>query len=179
MNNFFISDTHFFHDNTWLKFKRADGTPLRNFSATWEMNEYMIEKWNSVVKQGDKVNHLGDVTFRYDRPFKELMSRLNGHKRLLLGNHDKIKGTCLLDYFEKVDLWKGFKLKGDLKKYSFTCSHIPLILSSLRDGKFNVHGHTHASCLEDKHYINVSVEVRDYTPVHLDQIIEEIKKRGD
>jgi calcineurin-like phosphoesterase family protein len=167
---FFIGDTHFFHGNTWLKFKRDDGTPLRPFSSTHEMNEYMIDKWNSVVKEQDYVYHMGDVTFRYDGAFVALMQRLKGRKRLILGNHDRIKGTKLLDFFEKLDLWKGFK------EFDFTCSHIPLKLDSLRDGHFNVHGHVHQNSLSDPHYINVSVEVRDYTPVHLDTILEEIKK---
>jgi calcineurin-like phosphoesterase family protein len=81
-----------------------------------------------------------------------------------------MKGTKLFDYFEKVDLWKGFK------EYDFTMSHIPLRLDSLRNGRFNVHGHTHQNSMPDSHYINVCVEVRNYTPVHLDTILAEIAK---
>lgn len=147
---------------------------MRPFTSNDEMHEYMVEKWNSVVKENDNVYHLGDVTFAYHYSFKELMGRLKGRKRLILGNHDKIKGTCLMDYFEKVELWKGFHFKD--KRPSFTASHMPLRLESLRDGGFNVHGHTHNSSLDDPHYINVSVEVRDYTPVHLDQIHAEMHK---
>jgi calcineurin-like phosphoesterase family protein len=168
-NKFFTSDTHFFHANI-LKFLNDDGTRLRHeFGSVEEMHEVMIERWNAVVKQADKVYHLGDVTFRYDKPFRELMHRLNGKKGLLLGNHDRIKGTCLLDYFEKLELWKGFH------EHDFTCSHIPLRLDSLRDGRFNVHGHTHRRTLDDPHYINVSVEPRNYTPVALETILAEIK----
>lgn len=60
----------------------------------------------------------------------------------------------------------------------FTCSHIPLRLESLRDGKVNVHGHIHQNLMKEKGYINVCVEVRDYTPVHMDQIITEVKKQS-
>lgn len=166
---FFISDTHFFHANI-LKFTGDNGKPIRSFNSLEEMHEYMIQKWNSVVKTHDYVYHLGDVTFRYDRDFNTLMSRLNGQKRLILGNHDKIKGTNLMDWFQKVDLWKGFK------EFNFTASHIPLRLESLRDGAFNVHGHIHQNNMEDGHYINVSVEVRDYTPVHIEEIGKEIEQ---
>lgn len=166
---FFISDTHFFHANI-LKFVDDNGQFCRQFNDIDEMNEKMVEKWNSVVKDGDYVYHLGDVTFNYDRPFRSLMSRLKGKKRLILGNHDKIKGTVLLDYFEKVDLWKGFK------EGNFTCTHIPIMLPSLRDGAFNVHGHIHQNVMDDPHYINVCVEQRNYTPVHMDTILAEIKK---
>lgn len=164
----FISDTHFFHENI-LKFKGNDGNVIRAFNDITEMNEYIIRKWNNTVAQNDKVYHLGDVTFKYGREFNELMSRLNGQKRLILGNHDKIKGTDLMKWFEKVELWKGFK-EGD-----FTATHIPLRLESLRDGKFNVHGHIHQNVMDDPHYINVCVEQWNYTPVNYDEIVKKIK----
>lgn len=167
-DKWFISDTHFFHNNI-LKFTDGNDQCIRQFSSVEEMNEKMVDKWNSVVKDGDNVYHLGDVTFNYDKPFRALMSRLKGRKRLIMGNHDRIKGTVLLDYFEKVDLWKGFKDE------DFTCSHIPLMLTSLRDGHFNVHGHIHQNDMDDPHYINVCVEKRNYTPVNMDTILEEIR----
>lgn len=165
---YFISDTHFFHANI-LKFKNDGGKRLRQFNSLDEMHEYMVEKWNSVVKPQDYVYHLGDVTFQYHKGFNELMSRLNGQKRLIVGNHDKIWNPALQKWFVKADLWKGFH------EHDFTASHMPLSLDSLRDGHFNVHGHTHANVKKDPHYINVCVEVRDYTPVHIDQIAKEIK----
>ncbi len=165
----FISDTHFFHANI-LKFTGDDGKRIRPFDSLEEMHEYMIDKWNSVVKDGDYVYHLGDVTFQYHGAFNNLMSRLKGDKRLIVGNHDKIWNPALQMNFQKVDLWKGFK------EHNFTASHIPLRLESLRDGAFNVHGHIHQNASPTPNHINVSVEVRDYTPVHIDEIGEEIKK---
>lgn len=164
----FIADTHFFHANV-LKFTDKDGKRIRPFSSIDEMHEIIIENWNKVVKPNDYVYHLGDVTFQYDKPFQELMYRLNGDKRLIVGNHDKLKQEGLLKHFCKVDLWKGFK------EGNFTASHIPMRLDGLRDGAFNVHGHTHQNIMEDKHYINVCVETRDYRPVHLDTILDEIR----
>lgn len=166
---FFISDTHFFHTNI-LKFTGDDGKRIRPFDSLEEMHEYMIAKWNSVVKDQDFVYHLGDVTFQYHGAFNNLMSRLKGQKRLIVGNHDKIWNPALQMAFQKVDLWKGFK------EHNFTASHMPLRLEGLRDGAFNVHGHIHQRMMEDKHYINVSVEVRDYTPVHIDEIGKEIEE---
>ena len=48
----------------------------------------MIENWNSVVKKGDYVYHLGDVFFGSKETFPALWNRLNGSKRLIIGNHD-------------------------------------------------------------------------------------------
>lgn len=168
-DKWFISDHHFFHTNI-LKFEDDNKMKIRPFTSLEDMHEYMIKRWNSVVKDNDNVYHLGDVTFRYDRNFNSLMGNLKGRKRLIIGNHDNVKEQGLVKWFEKVELWKGFKDEG------FTCTHMPHRLESLRDGTFNVHGHTHQNHMEDVHYINVCVEPRDYTPVHMDQILKEIKE---
>jgi len=168
-DKWFISDTHFFHANI-LKFTGDDGKRIRPFNSLDEMHEIMIQNWNSLVDDNDYVYHLGDVTFQYHGPFNNLMSRLKGKKRLIIGNHDKLMNPNLFRWFEKAELWKGFK------EYNFTATHIPLRLESLRDGAFCVHGHIHQNIMEDPHYINVCVEQRNYTPVHIDEIGAEIKK---
>lgn len=168
-DKWFISDTHFFHENM-LKFVDDQGQKIRPFNSINEQHEIMIERWNGLVKDNDYVYHLGDVTFQYNGLFNNLMKRLKGHKRLIVGNHDKIWNPALINNFEKVDLWKGFK------EHNFTATHFPHRLESLRDGEFNVHGHIHKAHMEDLHYINVSVEVRDYYPVNIDTIAAEIEQ---
>lgn len=165
----FWSDPHFFHTNL-LKFMRNDTERLRHFNSLDEMHETLVKNHNDLVGHGDYVYWLGDITFQYHRPFNELMHRFKGDKRLIVGNHDKLKQEGLLSHFSKVMLWHGFKTEG------FTAVHIPLMLSSLRDGKFCVHGHTHHRLLEDPHYINVCVENTKYRPVHMDEILEHIKQ---
>lgn len=165
---FFTSDTHFFHANI-LKFIGTDGHRIRPFDSLEEMHELMVERWNSCVKDNDYVYHLGDVTFQYHGKFNELMSRLKGHKRLCIGNHDKIWNPNLMKWFDKAFYWHGFK------EHNFTATHMPHRLDALRDGAFNVHGHTHQNHMADLHYINVCVEVRGYWPVHIDTIAKEIK----
>lgn len=165
------SDTHFFHANILMFFDK-DGKRIRPFNSLDDMHNTIVKNWNSVVGVNDYVYHLGDVTFQYHKAFTELMHSLNGRKRMLIGNHDKLNKQCfnrLLGCFEKVYFWKGFK------EFGFTMTHIPQRLESLRDGNHNVHGHTHQNSLEDKHYHNVCLEVRNFTPVHFDTLIEEIK----
>ena len=168
-----ISDTHFYHRNTWAMFKKADGSPLRPFNSTEIMNATMFGNWNKVVGPTDYVYHLGDVTFEYSNKFFEQFMSLNGQKRLIVGNHDKLKEKSFINMFAKVELWKGVHENG---KLPWTMSHIPQRLESIRWGNINVHGHTHNVTLADPHYINVCVETRNYTPVHFDTIYEEIKQ---
>lgn len=170
MNIFFTSDLHLFHAN-FLTFEDEDGTRIRPFASVDEMNERIVDGWNSVVRDGDRVYVLGDVTFDYGPEFDKLMSRLRGSKRLIIGNHDQIKGTSLLKHFKKASLWRIFK------EYNFACSHVPLRLDQLRKVAFNVHGHLHQNVLADPHYINVCVEQTNYVPMSLEGIRLVIFKR--
>ena len=175
----FISDTHFNHENI-LKFTyhESDRKIRPGFDNVDHMNEFMIDKWNSVVKPQDKVYHLGDVYFGNQEAAGKIVSRLNGHKRLILGNHDDGKSVVFQKYFDKVQLWRMFKEDGLL----FT--HVPVHPSTLGEDRFdkftgmgkikqrmvNVHGHIHQNPSPDGPYICVCVEQVNYTPVHIDQL---------
>ena len=71
-NIWLISDTHFFHSNI-LKFTDDNGELIRGklFDTVEQMNECMLDNWNSVVKPGDIVYHLGDVMMGNKEEFKK------------------------------------------------------------------------------------------------------------
>lgn len=170
-----FSDTHFWHGNI-LKF--TDGNDplaprIRPFNSLADMHDEIIRKCRDVIGPRDIVHHLGDVTFGY-KPWQleATLGQIPGRKHLYLGNHDKLKGTDLLAYFEKVQLWLP------MRKLRLTLSHIPLRLEELRGGTiYNVHGHTHQRILPHPNYINVCVEHTSYGPIHVDAIMECIKLR--
>ena len=61
-----ISDTHFGHAGV-CNFTESDGvTPLRPWDDPEEMNEALVDNWNSVVNDNDRVYHCGDVVMRRD-----------------------------------------------------------------------------------------------------------------
>jgi len=157
-----VSDTHFGHSNI-LKFKGDDGELIRpNFSSVEEMDEHMIDCYNSVVKDGDIVYHLGDVYFEHGH---RALSKLKGRKRLILGNHDNGKASYLQTNFQKIMMWRMFP------EFGLLLTHVPVHESSLGiKAHKNVHGHIHQRKLADERYINVSVEVINYTPVHIDSL---------
>lgn len=176
-----ISDTHFRHANI-LKFTDSrTGKLVRGdkFSSVDEMDEHMIERWNSVVKQGDIVYHLGDVVIGDQEWFKVNWPQLNGSKRLIVGNHDDIKFLSSGGFFKKVSMWRMFP------EFGLLLSHVPLNINSLyRYGSkddfenpivepelmLNVHGHIHQNPSPEGPYRNVSVEAINYTPVNIEEL---------
>lgn len=156
MNTFVVSDTHFGHANI-LTFVRKDGSRVRNFSSVEEMDEHMVAQWNSVVKPGDKVYHLGDVAMH--GRFLPIVDRLNGTKNLIRGNHDMEDTKKYLKYFKQV--YADRRLDGVI------LSHRPLHPIEVDAHKVNVHGHIHNNIIPElgPFYFNVSVEVINYTPV--------------
>lgn len=174
-NVFVISDTHFGHDNMY-KFTNHDGSRVRHFATAEEADELMIENWNRVVKPDDKVYHLGDVVIARKNLMK-VMPRLNGSKRLIMGNHDIFDvETDYLPHFKKVASYRVFP------KLGIIMSHIPIVMNSERF-KWNLHGHTHCCnahgelASDPPRYFNVSVEKINYTPISLDEIVSILEKR--
>lgn len=175
-----ISDTHFRHANI-LKFTDSTtGALVRGdrFADVDAMDEHMIEQWNSVVKQGDIVYHLGDVVIGDKEWFKTNWPRLNGSKRLIVGNHDDIKFLATGGFFAKVQMWRMFP------EFGLMFSHVPLHESSLyrypsKDSSdstaepvslLNVHGHIHQHSSPPGPYRCVCVEQIDYTPVNIEEL---------
>ena len=150
----FISDTHFGHANI-LNFEPE----LRPFKTIEEHDEFIMEEWNREVKPNDVIYHLGDVAFRDFQIHK--IGFLNGHKRLVMGNHDqyaRLQG--LFEEFIGVKYWKD----------GILLSHIPVNFGQFERFKFNFHGHTHSRCLDDPRYINLSCEQTGCRPINYDEI---------
>jgi calcineurin-like phosphoesterase family protein len=163
-NIFVISDTHFSHQNI-IKFCN------RPFETAKEMNEVMVERWNSVVRPQDKVYHLGDVYMGggFSREYtSKLLSSLNGHKRLILGNHDNGKDQILQRHFDKIDVWRMFP------EFGLLLTHVPVHESTLNNGMgrelLNIHGHTHTKGSPSKDHQSVCVELINYTPVSIEDL---------
>lgn len=129
----------------------------------------MVRKWNSVVTPQDIIYHLGDLTMdRQPRPdFVRLVRSLAGHKRLLLGNHDKWDVRAYREAgFEKVMAYRYIDR-------DTVMSHAPMHPMSVGP-RVNIHGHIHERESPPGRYVNVSVEKWDYTP----QLLSYIKEVG-
>ena len=169
-----ISDTHFCH-NRILEFEKSH----RPFYRIEDHDEALIENWNSVVKPEDKVYHLGDFVFG-KKNVARIASRLNGHKRLILGNHDQYGIELYIPFFEKI--YSSFALSiGNDRKAVLT--HIPVHTEQLaKRFAYNIHGHYHHNFVKnvnyedaDPRYINVSCEQINLTPINWDELMKRMR----
>jgi calcineurin-like phosphoesterase family protein len=162
---FAIGCLHLFHENMT---KWKDGRP--EFKDAREMNECLLDNWNSVVKPGDKVYVLGDVVIKEKEEFLKLWPKFNGSKRLVVGNHDDIRFLSSGGLFKNVYMWRKIKEDGAI------LTHVPLHESSL-DGLVNLHAHTHRHGSPLGPYFSVTPELNNYKPVELEYAISEALSR--
>jgi calcineurin-like phosphoesterase family protein len=164
MNNriFLTSDTHFFHKNI-IEYEN------RPYKDIYDMNESLIENWNTVVGKTDTVYHLGDVGFGNVEALESIILRLNGRKKLIIGNHDKRI---------KPDVWKriGFDTVYDLPvvlENFFILSHKPPQYMTEKVPYVWIYGHVHSSPMYQtitKNSVCMCVERWDYKPVSFDEV---------
>ena len=176
---FLVSDTHFGHTGV-CRFTRNDGvTKLRPWDDADEMDEEMVRRWNDRVRPNDKVYHLGDVVI--NRKALKIMSRLNGDKVLIRGNHDIFRDDEYRLYFRELRAYHVMN--------GMILSHIPIHADSLGRFGTNIHGHLHANRVMktdlfsdqvsvDTRYHCVCVEQTDYTPILFEDVIKRIEAEG-
>lgn len=121
------------------------------------MNNAIIKNWNDTIKENDIIIHLGDFAFGDDNCIKKLISKLNGTKILILGNHDK----------KSKNWFKNAGFNYVYKKLIFNnviITHFPI-----KTDLINIHGHIHNNKnTEDiSNHINVSIENINYKPISL------------
>ena len=144
---YFTSDLHFYHKNI-IKYNPS----FRDFKDTDEMNEKLIELWNSVVTPEDTVYNLGDLSMAANtKKVIEVAKRLNGKHFLILGNHDypiKSEKEKLMEMIKD----DGNKLFEDIRDYKFltfpgvqiALSHYPMAgWEGQQHGAVMLHGHLH------------------------------------
>lgn len=162
MSLFVTSDQHWGHKNIVLYCKRP-------FKSVEEMNQTMIERWNSVVSDNDTVLHLGDFALNLTTiQTQRLRDKLNGDIILVPGNHDY--STRLRD--ANIFILDSFFSEGvTINIGNLIFSHRPLL--NIPGSFVNVHGHIHDKPSYGK-YLNVCVDVTNYTPLSF----KEVKKRA-
>lgn len=107
----------------------------RGFQDEFYHDEYLIQQWNKVTRKKDLVYILGDISYETSKHYYQL-NRLNGRKKVVLGNHDLIK-----DVPELLKHVEGVSGAIDYKKCILT--HIPIHVDEIHFYKANLHCHIH------------------------------------
>lgn len=157
---FFIADTHFGHN-------AIIGYENRPFADIEEMDEHIIKCWNDTVTADDKVFIIGDFSMYGREKTEQICSRLNGHKQLVMGNHDTEKPEYYISCgFETASpypiIFDSF----------WILSHEPLYINSNMPYA-NIFGHVHNNPIYSDHSKQsfcVCCERIAYTPVEFDDI---------
>jgi calcineurin-like phosphoesterase family protein len=120
----------------------------RPFGTIDEMNEALVNNWNSVISNADHVYHLGDFCWGKKDDWIKYLKLLNGNIHIIKGNHD------LKDYpydvkkyiVEAVD----YKEITDCGRHVIMC-HYPIMCykASYNPNCYMLHGHTHVTREQD------------------------------
>jgi calcineurin-like phosphoesterase family protein len=166
---FAIADLHFGHANII----RYCSRPFE-YNDVKEMDEVLIQNWNSTVGKDHCIFFCGDLSWGKDsKSASDYLSMLNGRITCIPGNHDT--------GFSSEPEYQVLEHEG----LSFCLVHDPERAPKDFCG-WVVHGHHHNNDLESypffhpgKRRINVSAEVVGYTPVPFSELVRLIRERGD
>lgn len=186
---FMTSDEHYGHRNI-IQFC------ARPFVDVPTMNEGLIAAHNATVCQDDDVWHLGDFAMtRSVAAVATILSRLNGRHHLVMGNHDVChpchggsaehrRDQYLAAGFVQVVERAWLDLPAPLGR-TMLC-HMPSVSTQFDEryseyrpkpeeltGMWLIHGHVHTQwrVRNQEKLINVGVDVWNYRPVSIDQIV--------
>lgn len=157
-----------------------------------EMHDMIIHRWNRKVTPEDDVYVLGDVTFK--KKYLWVISRLNGVKHLISGNHDPCWGfniksaesheKHLSDFYEagfhtirdEMEIKIGLRKDVILSHFPPADAHddddfrYPEARPKPKPGQMVVHGHVHDKWRRRRGYINVGVDAWNFQPVSEHQL---------
>lgn len=109
----------------------------------------------------------------------EYLSRLNGHIKLIIRNHDT---PAKLSFYKSRGIECVYADMIIYNKHKYYLSHYPTLTATLTSDPEksirNLHGHTHskAKFYEDRPYMyNVAVDAHDGYPVSIEEIERDIE----
>lgn len=161
-NVLFAGDLHLDH--------KAITKYRKQFRDQQDHLDHIEKAYHDRVTKRDKCYFTGDAVFSEDAARR--IAKWPGQKVLVVGNHDTehVSMKILADCFDAVH--------GLVKYKEFWISHAPIHPAELR-GKVNIHGHVHASTVDDCRYFNTSLENTDFKLISLFEIRDIIRQRKE
>jgi len=163
------SDNHFGHANVIRYCER----PFRDVE---DMTEQMVAKWNAVVRPSDHIYIVGDFCWKSAKYGIAVTERLNGHKHLVRGNHDKacLNSRQFRDLFVEIADILTVKVRDEDVPLRFggvqrivLCHYAMQVWENSHHGAWMLHGHSHGKLPSPSTMkrLDVGVDCWNYTPV--------------
>lgn len=186
MARFFTSDLHIGHANIRTFCNRP-------FPTTEDMNWGLVDRWNAVVGPDDEVVIVGDLAMGKIDESLQFVKELNGTKRLVPGNHDRMFGCQGTKYAIAAQRYLNAGIEEILEPEftteidgeNFLVCHFPYKGDS-REGEEDryqderpkdrgmslIHGHIHGHWRKTGHMVDVGVDAWGGRPVSEDELHE-------
>ena len=170
MSVWITSDLHFNHANMVSKYGRDC------FASTKDMNNTLIENWNSSIAHDDIVIVDGDFFFGAVKSIPAILNQLNGQIFLVVGNHDYKKRIAAMQECGVEIIYNNLTIFQN--GVEFYISHEPVPEDDRDTGKVYLYGHLHDKAPKGfvGNSFHVGVDTNDYAPVNLAELAEEWKK---
>jgi calcineurin-like phosphoesterase family protein len=176
METWFVADTHFDHE----AMLRHNNRPFENLAL---MNHGMVTDWNRRVGRKDRVYIVGDFAFaRHGR----WIHMLNGHKILIVGNHDKMPEKhrrLFSECYGGEGGAQGLLFRKICGQEMMLCHYPMMSWNKSSYGVWCICGHSHgrmSETLPGANYqggliLDVGVDVRrKYYPMHFEEVKKEM-----
>jgi calcineurin-like phosphoesterase family protein len=175
MKTWVTSDLHFGHKNI-MSF--CPQTRARFNNDVTYMNSAMAEEWNNKVEPEDLVYILGDVAFMSGSDAGRMMTRLNGTKILIKGNHDRktLMDTTFVNAFAEIHDYLDVVYDG----HNIIMFHYPIAeWDRMHRGALHFHGHLHGgvSGLEKYRALDVGMDSTGEIVISMERAIRLIKDK--
>lgn len=170
MTDFITSDIHFSHRNI-MNF--CPVTRARFNNDVEFMDNEIIREWNQKVSPRDHTYILGDVAFCNAGKAVGYLSRMNGSKTLICGNHDTklLKSKDFDNCFDVIQDYYSITVDG-VKCIMF---HYPIAeWDQCHRGSVHFHGHLHGnpSGLEQYRALDVGMDATGEVVITLEEAIK-------
>lgn len=146
------------------------------------MNEGLINNWNSRVLPGDDVYILGDFMMGQSVHWETMLRRLHGTLFLIKGNHDHkfVKQQFVKDRMEWIKDYHELRVpdkdsKHGKKQLIVMQHYAPYVFNGSHRGSWSLSGHSHGS-LDKWHRDRLSLDVgvdsehMNYFPISYEQV---------
>lgn len=164
---YFTADTYYGYVNTI-----HTNRPFKNII---DMDNKLIEYYNNIISPEDEVYFIGDFSMKGPENkvyLGRIIKKLKGQKHLILGNHDRLNPFMYIELgFTSVHT--SYQLHIPILGYC-TLNHDPAIYSLINRNDLLICGHIHTLFKKFKNVINVGVDVWEFKPVSVNQIIKEL-----